>query len=127
MWNIVLPQYTYMIFMCLVISISFSLLFGERSVLPHKNAAKGSNIHFLPLGHGFEMCLTTDYISYLLSGRRVLPACLPQRGQTPTLSENVQGTGVASTWELFVVTTEMAANIQEETDRCFCLILYNLI
>jgi len=58
------------------ISILSSLLFGDRPFLTHKNAATGSNMRFLALGHGFEMRLMTDYVSYLLSGRTDLPACL---------------------------------------------------
>jgi hypothetical protein len=62
--------------MNLFISILLSLLLGDRSLLTHKNAVTGSNKHFLALGHGSEMCLMTDYVSYLLSGRTGLPACL---------------------------------------------------
>ena len=61
-------------FMYPFISIPFSLLFGDRSFLAHRNTATRNKIHFLPFGHGFEMCLMTDYISYLLSGRTGLPA-----------------------------------------------------
>jgi hypothetical protein len=59
--------------MNLFISISLSIHCGDRPFLAHKSAVTGSYMHFLALGHGFEMCLMTDYVSYLLSGRKGLP------------------------------------------------------
>ena len=77
--------------MNLFISILFSFLFGNRPFLAHKNAVTGSNIHFLALGHGFETCLMTDYVSYLLSGRTDLPAS--ERPNTATFGNNLRNRG----------------------------------